>query len=144
MATTRANSNISLKKHYPFNYIPRRLWVSFLNNLGIEDNLKWSSLSNIKKAALCNILTRSKHFIVGKGPFGEEFVTAGGINLNEINPKSMESLICKRLYFAGEVMNIDGITGGFNFQHCWTSGWIAGKAIARNSKIFENLKCSRE
>jgi len=88
----------------------------------------------LKKDLLCKYLTKNNQLIIGKGPFGEEFVTAGGINLKEIDLKSMESLVCKGLYFAGEVLNIDGVTGGFNFQHCWTSGWIAGRAIASSKK----------
>ena len=75
----------------------------------------------------------NSHNITGKGPFGEEFVTAGGVDLNQVCFKSMESRICKDVYFAGEILNVDGITGGFNFQHCWTSGWLAGKAIAEES-----------
>ena len=70
--------------------------------------------------------------IISRGPFGEEFVTAGGVSLNEINFKTMESKICKGLFFAGEVLDIDGVTGGFNFQHCWTSGWVAGNAVNPN------------
>ena len=95
---------------------------------------------HLKKDLLCRNLTKNNQLIIGKGPFGEEFVTAGGINLKEIDLKSMESLVCKGLYFAGEVLNIDGVTGGFNFQHCWTSGWIAGRAIASNKKELINSK----
>ncbi len=124
----------SIKKYYPFNDIfPRRLWFAFLEKLNIEKNLKWSNFSNLKRDLACKYLTKNQQLIIGKGPFGEEFVTAGGINLNEIDLKSMESLICKGLYFAGEVLNVDGVTGGFNFQHCWTSGWIAGRAISRSN-----------
>ena len=72
------------------------------------------------------------YLIKGRGPFGEEFVTAGGVSLNEINFKTMESKICKGLFFAGEVIDIDGVTGGFNFQHCWTSGWVAGNSLVSN------------
>ena len=74
-------------------------------------------------------LTMKKFSIKSRGPFCDEFVTAGGVSLKEINFKTMESKICKGLFFAGEVLDIDGITGGFNFQHCWTSGWVAGNAI---------------
>ncbi len=126
--------NNSIKKHYPFNSLPRRLWISFLDNVDIEPDSKWSSLSNSKKEYLSRVLTKNHHLIIGKGPFGEEFVTAGGINLKEIDFKSMESRICKGLYFAGEILDIDGVTGGFNFQNCWTSGWIAGRAIAHSEK----------
>jgi predicted flavoprotein YhiN len=67
--------------------------------------------------------------VKGKTTFKEEFVTAGGINLNEINVNTMESRVVPHLFFAGEILNVDGITGGFNFQHAWTSGWIAASAI---------------
>jgi predicted flavoprotein YhiN len=73
--------------------------------------------------------------VTGKTTFKEEFVTAGGINLNEIDAGTMQSKIVSNLYFAGEIMNVDGITGGFNFQHAWTSGWIAGNAIAQ-ARVF--------
>ncbi len=69
---------------------------------------------------------------MGKTTFKEEFVTAGGIALEEIDPDTMQSKLWPNLFFAGEVMNVDGITGGYNFQHAWTSGWIAGKAIAKS------------
>ena len=73
-----------------------------------------------------------QEFLVkGKTTFKEEFVTSGGIKLNEINANTMQSKIVPNLFFAGEVMDVDGITGGFNFQHAWTSGWIAGKAIGK-------------
>ena len=78
---------------------------------------------------LIQCLTRNDYSVKSRGPFGEEFVSAGGVSLKEINFKTMESKICKGLYFAGEIIDIDGITGGFNFQHCWTSGWTAGKAM---------------
>ena len=70
------------------------------------------------------------YLINSRGPFGEEFVSAGGVSLKEINFKTMESKICEGLFFAGEVLDIDGITGGFNFQHCWTSAWVAGNSMS--------------
>ena len=80
---------------------------------------------------MINILMRDKYIISGKGPFGEEFVTSGGVKINEVNFKSMESLICPGLFFSGEVLDVDGINGGFNFKHSWTSGWIAGMAVSK-------------
>ncbi|KGG16582.1 MULTISPECIES: NAD(P)/FAD-dependent oxidoreductase [unclassified Prochlorococcus] len=123
-------ASYTLKRHKPFNNIPNRIWLALLKSLKIEDQIRWADLSKLQEENLCQNLAKNLHIVKGKGPFGEEFVTAGGINLKEVYLKSMESRICKNLYFAGEILNIDGVTGGFNFQHCWTSGWIAGKAIA--------------
>jgi hypothetical protein len=74
--------------------------------------------------------------VKGKTTFKEEFVTSGGIKLNEINPQTMESKIIPNLFFAGEVMDVDGVTGGFNFQHAWTSGWIAANSIKESVSSF--------
>ncbi|MBW3041726.1 NAD(P)/FAD-dependent oxidoreductase [Prochlorococcus marinus] len=116
-------------KNKPFNHLPRSLWKALVLSVNIDKQLKWADLSKYEKDTLVKCLTMKNYLINSRGPFGEEFVTAGGVSLNEINFKTMESKICKGLYFAGEVLDIDGITGGFNFQHCWTSGWIAGNAI---------------
>jgi len=119
-------------KNKPFNHLPRSLWKSLLLSEAIDSNLKWADLSKYEKESLVKCLTMKSYSIISRGPFGEEFVTAGGVSLKEINFKTMESKICKGLFFAGEVLDIDGITGGFNFQHCWTSGWVAGNAIDSN------------
>ena len=113
----------------PFNMLPRSLWKAFLISSNIDSQLKWADLSKHQKESLVKCLIMKSYLIKSRGPFGEEFVTAGGVSLKEINFKTMESKICKGLYFAGEVLDIDGITGGFNFQHCWTSGWVAGNSI---------------
>ena len=118
----------------PFDKLPRSLWKSLLLSQNINSQLKWSSISKYEKECLVKCLTMSTYLINSRGPFGEEFVTAGGVSLKEINFKTMESKICKGLFFAGEVLDIDGITGGFNFQHCWTSGWVAGKSIVLSNK----------
>ena len=114
----------------PFIYLPRRLWKALLSNLSIDSHLKWADLSKYQKESLVRYLTMNCYSIKSRGPFGEEFVTAGGVSLKEINFKTMESKICNNLFFAGEVLDIDGITGGYNFQHCWTSGWVAGNSIS--------------
>ena len=75
-------------------------------------------------------LRESRYAIKGRGPFGEEFVTAGGIPLGEVNLAMMESRRQEGLFLAGEILDVDGVTGGFNFQHCWSSGWLAGQALA--------------
>ena len=121
--------NKSLWNYKPFAQLPKRLWIALLSHAGFDANYKWNNISKSDQEKLIQLLVNSKYDVKGRGPFGDEFVTAGGISLKEINLKSMESNIHKGLYFAGEIINIDGITGGFNFQHCWTSGWVAGNSI---------------
>ncbi len=120
-------------KSKPFECLPKSLWKALLLSINIDKQLKWADLSRSDKECIVKSLTQKCYSIKSRGPYGDEFVTAGGIPLQEVNFKTMESKICKGLFFAGEVMDIDGITGGFNFQHCWTSGWIAGKGIYSNS-----------
>ena len=109
--------------------IPKRLWQSLVTFIGLDSKIVWADLS---KKALNNLLIellQGEYLIKGKGVFKEEFVTCGGVNLSEINFKTMESKKCPGLFFAGEVLDIDGVTGGFNFQSAWTTGWLAGQAI---------------
>ena len=115
----------------PLPFLTKRLWIFLLNKLDINKDRKWADLLADERERIINCLLKDKYVISGKGPFGEEFVTSGGVKINEVNFKTMESLICPGLFFSGEVLDVDGITGGFNFQHCWTSGWLAGKAIAK-------------
>ncbi len=112
----------------PF-FLPQRLWEYFLQQSGINPNVRWADLPAKQQNILIKILCVQEFNVKGKTTFKEEFVTAGGIKLNEIDANTMQSRIIPNLFFAGEVMDVDGITGGFNFQHAWTSGWIAGKAI---------------
>ena len=79
---------------------------------------------------LVESLTNDQYKVTGKGAFREEFVTCGGVSLSDINLNTMESKVCKNLYFAGEVLDVDAITGGFNLQAAWTTGYVAGKAMA--------------
>ncbi|WP_269610092.1 NAD(P)/FAD-dependent oxidoreductase [Prochlorococcus marinus] len=123
------NGKKFLLNNKPFNQLPRSLWNALLKSEKIDSKLKWADLSKKDKESLVKCLIMKSYSIKNRGPFGEEFVSAGGISLKEINFKTMESKICKGLFFAGEVIDIDGITGGFNFQHCWTSGWVAGNAV---------------
>ena len=104
--------------------IPNRLWESLVLASNIPEETKWADLSKVQLQNLANQLTNSCFEVNGKSTFKEEFVTAGGINLKEINFKTMESKLHENLYFAGEIVNIDAITGGFNFQNAWTSGFI--------------------
>ena len=104
--------------------VPNRLWESLVLASNIPEETKWADLSKVQLQNLANQLTNSCFEVNGKSTFKEEFVTAGGINLKEINFKTMESKLHENLYFAGEIVNIDAITGGFNFQNAWTSGFI--------------------
>ena len=115
----------------PIPSLTKRLWVYLLNKLEVDNTKTWSELFSTEREKIINILLNDEYQISGKGPFSDEFVTSGGVSLDEVSFKTMESSICKGLYFSGEVLDVDGITGGFNFQHCWTSGWLAGKAIAK-------------
>lgn len=113
--------------------LPRRLWERLTEAVGIQKERRWAELSNKTLNQLIQELMQGSYQISGKGVFKDEFVTCGGVNLKEINFKTMESRCCSGLYFAGEVLDIDGITGGFNFQSAWTTGGIAGNAIAKVS-----------
>ncbi len=109
--------------------IPRRLWERLIASVGIAPDTRWSELSNKALNLLVQELTQGKYNITGKGVFKEEFVTCGGVNLNEVDFKTMQSRCCPGLYLAGEILDIDGVTGGFNFQSAWTTGWLAGQAL---------------
>ena len=118
----------SVSKKSPFE-ITNRLWESLVLASGIEAETKWADLSKLQLQNLTNQLINGTFQVNGKSTFKEEFVTAGGIDLKEINFKTMESKLHKNLYFAGEIVNIDAITGGFNFQNAWTSGFIVAASI---------------
>ncbi len=124
------NGTSNLCNLRPIPSLTKRLWVYLLNKLEIDNAKTWSELFSKERHKIINILLNDEYQISGKGPFADEFVKSGGVSLDEVNFKTMESFICKGLYFAGELLDVDGITGGFNFQHCWTSGWLAGKAIS--------------
>lgn len=113
-----------------FKDLPKRLWENLVLAAQIKQDQRWADVSNKQLENLANQLTNTVFNAYGKTTFKEEFVTAGGIDLKEINFKRFESKIHKNLFFAGEVLNIDAVTGGFNFQNAWTGGFIAGKAIA--------------
>ncbi|HSZ34485.1 MAG TPA: NAD(P)/FAD-dependent oxidoreductase [Puia sp.] len=112
--------------------LPQRLWEWILEQTGIQD-IHWADLSLQLQNKLIQLLVGHTFKVDGKTTFKEEFVTAGGVRLSEINHHTMESKIWPGLYFAGEILDVDGITGGFNFQHAWSSGFIAGKSIAVNT-----------
>lgn len=112
----------------PFS-LPRRLWEYILIKCGINDDVKWGELPAKAQNKLINNLIGEEFHVKGKTTFKEEFVTSGGINLSEVNPKTLESRLVPNLYFAGEIVDVDGVTGGFNFQHAWSSGFIAAQNI---------------
>ncbi|MDZ7683200.1 MAG: NAD(P)/FAD-dependent oxidoreductase [Fodinibius sp.] len=109
--------------------VPNRLWKRFLELADISPKKRWAELSNKQIHELTQTLTAATYEIQGKTTYKDEFVTSGGIPLDEVHMGTMESKKCPHLYFAGEVLNIDGITGGYNFQSAWTTGWIAAQNI---------------
>lgn len=116
-------------KHAQFD-LPKRLWQSLIKATGISDTLTWAEATRENLQNIANQLTAGIFQVDGKSTFKEEFVTAGGVDLKEVNFKTFESKVCKNLYFAGEVLNIDAITGGFNFQNAWTGGFIVSQNLS--------------
>ncbi|MEJ2112331.1 MAG: NAD(P)/FAD-dependent oxidoreductase [Flavobacteriaceae bacterium] len=111
--------------------LPKRLWQQLVLASNISENITWSDINKSQLEALTKQLTKATFNVDGKSTFKEEFVTAGGVNLKEVNFKTFESKLHKNLFFAGEVLNIDAITGGFNFQNAWTCAYIAAKSISK-------------
>jgi predicted Rossmann fold flavoprotein len=128
-ALSEEHPNQKAINNCPFD-LPKRLWEFLLEKAEIKAHEKWSDVQGKKLNKLVRNLTCDEYEASGKTTFKEEFVTCGGIQLSDIDFKTMESRICSGLYFAGEVLDIDGITGGFNFQAAWTTGYIAAKAMA--------------
>jgi hypothetical protein len=114
----------------PVTPLPSRLWEQLVLAAGIARNTRWAALSRAAQHRLVRQLIRTEFPVTGKSLNQDEFVTCGGVRLGEVNFKTMESKVCPGLFFAGELLDIDGITGGFNFQAAWTTGWLAGKAMA--------------
>lgn len=129
-AFNRLRKGKTLVKTKVFDEIPRRLWERLVEVCGIAEDQKWAQLPKDKETALINELINGQYHVQGKTTNKDEFVTCGGVSLKEINFKTMESKFAPGLYFAGESLDIDGITGGFNFQAAWTGGHIAGLAMA--------------
>ena len=109
--------------------LPHRLWQYLISRAGISPETRWAEVSKAGLNQLVTELTQGQYTIKGKGVFKEEFVTCGGVHLKEVNFKTMESRIVPGLYFAGEILDIDGVTGGFNFQSAWTTAYLAGNAM---------------
>lgn len=113
---------------FPFK-LPRRLWERLVAGVGVSADQKWAALSFPQMKKISQELFSGIYEIRGKSAFKEEFVTCGGVRLDEVHFKTMESRRCPGLYFAGEILDIDGVTGGFNFQSAWTTGYLAGRAM---------------
>lgn len=125
----RSSQKQELGNRNPFGLVSR-LWIYLITKAGAEPHQLWQDQSNQILISLARVICRDTYTVSGKTTFKEEFVTAGGVLLNEMNPLTMESRKIEGLYFAGEYMDVDGITGGYNFQHAWSSGWIAAKSIS--------------
>jgi hypothetical protein len=125
----RKSQPAKLIVNFPIAPLPARLWEQLVLASGIAREMRWAALSKATRHNLIWQLLRSEFPVTGKSLNKDEFVTCGGVRLNEVNFKTMESKICPGLFFAGEVLDIDGITGGFNFQSAWTTGWLAGHAM---------------
>jgi predicted Rossmann fold flavoprotein len=109
--------------------LPRRLWEYLLLSAGLSPQRRWAEVKSAEIEALARTLEAGSYPVDGKSTFKEEFVTCGGVRLEEVDFKSMESRKCPGLFFAGEVLDVDGVTGGFNFQAAWTTGWLAGRSM---------------
>jgi predicted Rossmann fold flavoprotein len=128
----KANTKKQIGLRSPFEPISKRLWERLVTFVGVETTSKWADLSNKNLEEIAGQLSKAVFKASGKSTFKDEFVTAGGIALKEINFKRFESKLHKNLFFAGEVLNIDAVTGGFNFQNAWTGGYVIGNVLAEN------------
>ena len=126
----RISAGAKLVVNVPLFPLTARLWEQLVLVAGIPRDVRWSALNRLQSQALAQQLTRTEFQVTGKSLNKDEFVTCGGVKLGEVNFKTMESKVCPGLHFAGELLDIDGVTGGFNFQAAWTTGWIAGHAMA--------------
>lgn len=124
------SSTKNIYNHNTFDF-PKRFWHYLLSKAKVPEDRIWPELRKEEKKSLISSLTRMEYQVNGKSTFKEEFVTAGGVSLKEVNFKTMESKKQSGLYFAGEVLNIDGFTGGFNFQAAWTTSYLAASAISK-------------
>lgn len=115
-----------LKNSYPEN-LPKRFWLNLLDQCAIDPDKQWSRISNREITKMSHALVATSLTISGQNRYKDEFVECGGVALSEVDFKTMQSKVCPGLYFAGEILDVDGITGGFNFQHAWTTAWIAAQ-----------------
>ena len=126
----RSRQPARLVVNTPLQPLPARLWEQLAIAAGVRRDTRWAALTRPARHNLLYQLIRTELPVTGKSPNKEEFVTCGGVRLSEVNFRTMQSRLCPGLYFAGELLDIDGVTGGFNFQAAWTTGWIAGGAMA--------------
>ena len=134
MQARRQTQGAKLVVNAPIAPLSARLWEALVLAAGLGREARWAALTRAQQQQLTQQLTRTEFAVTGKSLNKDEFVTCGGVKLAEVNFKTMESKLCPGLHFAGELLDIDGITGGFNFQAAWTTGWIAGNAMAAGSK----------
>jgi predicted Rossmann fold flavoprotein len=132
LQTRRSTQPDRLVKNSPLAPLPARLWEQLTVAAGISSRTRWADLSKAAQHKCVEQLIRGEFPVTGKSLNKDEFVTCGGVRVSEVDFKTMESRVCPGLYFAGELLDIDGITGGFNFQAAWTTGWIAGNAMAKD------------
>lgn len=131
LKTIKEENSKKLVSKYAHFDLPKRLWENLVKASGITEETKWADVNKKQLNTLAEQLTNAEFQVNGKSTFKEEFVTAGGIDLKEVNFKTMESKVLPNLFFAGEILNIDAITGGFNFQNAWTGGFIVAENIAQ-------------
>jgi len=139
----RGSQPAKLIVNAPLAPLPSRLWEQLVLAAGISRDTRWAALSRAAQHKLVQQLIRTEFQVTGKSLNKDEFVTCGGVRLNEVDFKTMESRICPGLYFAGELLDIDGITGGFNFQAAWTTGWIAGRAMAASQDFATDCPATK-
>lgn len=130
-STTAQHPDKHIGSFSPFPEIPQRYWHYLIEKASLLPTTKWKQLSSKNKTSLVTALSKLSLKISEKGVFKDEFVSAGGVNLDEVNFKTMESKVCEGLYLTGELLDIDGVTGGFNFQNAWSTGYIAGTQSAK-------------
>lgn len=135
LQTRRVQEGARLLVNGPIPPLPARLWKELVLAAGLSRETRWSSMNRAQQHQLGQQLSRTEFIVSGKSLNKDEFVTCGGVRLAEVNFKTMESRLCPGLYFAGELLDVDGITGGFNFQAAWSTGWIAGQALAKGPLI---------
>lgn len=126
------NTKAQIQNVYP-EELAKRFWLKVLEKAEVQSEKRWADASNKELQAIAQILFNCEFTVLGKNRFKDEFVECGGVSLKEIDFKKMESKICPGLYFSGEVLDIDGITGGFNFQNAWTGSWIASRHMVASS-----------
>ncbi len=125
----KENGKQLVQNKNPFE-LPRRLWEFFIEQCGIKNDVRWGDLPAAAQNKLTERLVRDVYAVKGKTTFKEEFVTCGGVTLSEIDAQTMQSRVAPGIYFAGEILDADGITGGYNFTHAWASGWVVAKNLS--------------